>query len=701
MSKKVLSFLLIAAILLTSTLFSGVFATAETETKTWSVGDRPYAVPGKSGKIEVYEASSATFYDDFVIPSAFNFDKATVSLQLNSGLSVIKDGEAYVWYEKATETEGVNENAYGGIGNSVKLTMKNICGVQNKYDGDYYNSIRYNGLSFDCTAFPSFDDIAVAFWVKTENAAKFSAAFWDTYTTLGNVTQAAQKIYSDYISVPEAGEYIVVLPLSSFYVVDSAYVKNEDISTFKMQSFELMFKPIGLSSGETTDIYIDNLGIYAIKPNFKPAYTSEIANVVDDFNDYTQTATKTVTSASNAGLVWNSTDGSACSSVDVINNKGDRSIVYNASSYLVYSSSSHNSFQAIENAYEFKALDKSGVSYGKDGTLAFYVKASRATTLTIRTNTMSFAWSNWVERKIPAGESIIRIPLTEFGDTKDLTRIRKIQIYFGSTAPTSGTIGGTAGTFEIDDIAFEPTFVEGDINNDKVCDILDIVTYKEKVDYNAPVADVDFYADSKADARDGIALRNYLLGNAVTASITPAVFSQDSFVENNVSNMNNWVNKTATTLSLNYRANPLYYYTGTADTSALEAKYSALSSSGNAFYYNTYLNTPYSSDSVLSFWVYSEQSVNLVMTYMDLSNTTSKNVQCKSKTVTIPAGESLVEIPMTEMAPDGHEMAYVRAFQFQIAIRSNTDSVKTSGTVYFDSFGFYDKDTTNNIPAAE
>ena len=59
MSKKVLSFLLIAAILLTSTLFSCLVVTAET--KTWAVGDQPYAVEGKSNKIEVYNASSATF----------------------------------------------------------------------------------------------------------------------------------------------------------------------------------------------------------------------------------------------------------------------------------------------------------------------------------------------------------------------------------------------------------------------------------------------------------------------------------------------------------------------------------------------------------------------------------------------------------------------------------------------------------------
>lgn len=706
MSKKVLSILLTAAILITSTLFSGLVVAAETT--TWAVGDKPYAVNGKDGGIEVYEASKATFYDDFMVPSYWNFESASdiatlqssKSIQLNNANKTAitnNAGTEYVWMDLSTETEGVNENAYGGSGNSLKLTTTNTVGVKHM-DGTYYNAVRRNTVSFDCTAFPSFDDIAVSFWVKTETGAQFSTAFWDTNTNTG------KKIYSDFVKVSEAGEYIIVIPLSNFQISSTAYVKNEDVSTFKIYNFELMFKALGLENDETADIYIDNIGIYAIKPNFRSVDTSEIANVVDNFNDYAQTATKTVTSASNAALNWTTSDG-ACSSVNVITNNGDTSIVYNATSYLVRSSTSYNTIQATNNDYMFYATDKTGTTnYGVNGTLAFYVKASRATTLTVRINTQDMlGWLESAEHKIPAGESIVRIPLSEFGDST-LTRVRKSVIRFGSTAPNTNTIGGTAGTFELDDIAFEPTFVAGDVNGDKAVDICDIVKANGAlVAVPADITAYDVYTDSVLDSHDIRMFRYSYLGHISALPLTAAKITEESFSASNPL-FKNWVGGNEASFSQDESA--LFYHSRDNDTSAIVMDYVNITADkGSKIYYNAGLQNPYGTDGVFGFWVYSEQSLNLRCNYLDDSETTGKLQGCKWVTKTIPAGESFVTFDMAELDPsteaNDYQMQYNRVYQFQINVWSNSDTENTSGTLYLDSFGFYDKDTTNGIPATE
>lgn len=709
MSKKVLSLLLIAAILLTSTLFSGVIVTAETETKTWAVGDQPYAVPGKSSKIEVYDAASATFYDDFVIPTGFNFEKSTVtdtttlissnSFQLNrANKAVATSTKDYAWMELTTETDGVNENAYGGKGNSVRVYSTDV-GYKHP-DGTYLNCIRNNGYpSINCGStglnFPSFDDIAISFWVKTEAATKLSLVFWDTNTNSG------KNLYSDYINIPTAGEYIVVVPLTNFHVASTAYVKCDDISNFKMYCMEIFFNSPTLENGEPANIYFDNIGVYPIKPNFKSANLSEVAKVVDSFDDYTQTATKTVTSASKAGYKWESTDG-VCGSVNVIDNNGDRSILYTATTYFdctAYNKDTTkiNTIKATDNNYELK-----NSYFVNNGSLAIHVKASKATTIRIQTNNMSYAWSAWAERQVPAGESIVRIPLSEFvNDNKALTRMRKIIISFYSTLPS--TLSGTTGTFEIDDISFEPAYVEGDVNNDKVSDILDLVTHNEIASKIAAVDQFDLYNDSKIDARDAFALRRYLLGASNMAKITPVKITQDSFVLSKRID-DNWIVGNEGSFSIKDNA-PLYY-SGENDTSAIVFNYKNISAyKGSKIVYNVGFANPYETDGVFGFWVYSEQPVSLRLSYMDDSKTEGGLFQCRWVTENIPAGESFVTLDMAEYDPSSastdYKMQYNRVYQFQINVWSNNNTKNSEGTLYLDSFGFYDKDTTNNIPAAE
>ena len=312
-------------------------------------------------------------------------------------------------------------------------------------------------------------------------------------------------------------------------------------------------------------------------------------------------------------------------------------------------------------------------------------------------NNSSTKWLSSEEILVPAGESIVRIPLSVYYDQDNsFKNIKKLQIHFCCISPQTNTIGGASGTFMIDDIAIEPTVIKGDINGDKECDARDIVRLKKSIASAKTYSDMpeaDIYPDSKINSYDLVCLRNYILGNITYLPENVALIEHESYVESNL-NSAKWENKTPATLSFTQESDAMYRYSGTADTEALRVAYSSLTTSGgNNFYYNANLNTEFGENAVFCFWVYSEQSVNLRYSYMDYSNTDSKSIQCKWVTKTIPAGESIVEIPMCEMVPDGKDMTYRGCYQFQILILANSNSISDSGVIYLDAFGFYDSST--------
>lgn len=706
MSKKILSALLVLTLLVTSVCFMGIGVNAE-ET-TWEVGDKPFAVVGGRQEPIIVSAANGEFYDDFIVPSNLKFDNFTAgnpndkSFQLNnSSKNSISDknGNVYVTMSLTEPDEnGVNENAYGGSGKSINVNTNTTVGVNGPTingNKSYFNSIRTNSY-IDCTALSSLDDIAISFWVKTESPAQYSAALWDTTTA-----SSAQKIYADPINIPAAGEYIITIPLQNFHVENTAYSKTTSISNFKMFGLEILFKTAGVESGEFVNMYFDNIGIYAVMPNFGAAKHTAAAVIKDNMDSYVNgEVTSEVTVASDKGS-WVAN----ANTLSVVERGNGKALSYNLANYK-YSASeftASNTVYTNNNNYIIDFADKDGNNLGKDGTLAFWVKASRATRMMVKTNHSSgLSWIATESFVIPAGESIVKIPLTVFYDQDaNLKQIKKLHLTFCGVSPTTNNIGGIAGTLMIDDIAIEPTVVAGDANGDKVCDVIDIIRIKKilaaaKNYSEAPSADI--YPDLKLNSYDIVVLRKFLLGVISSLPENSALITNENY-QTVSPKFENWVNKTTDTLKMTDSANATYYYPDSEDTKAIRVDYSAIqAATGNAFYYNASMMAPYGSDSVFCFWVHSDQTVNLRYSYADYSNTDSKSIQCKWVTKTIPAGESIIEIPMSEMAPDGKDMAYKSLFQFQILVWKNANTQSESGTLYLDHFGFYDKDTTNNIP---
>ena len=670
--------------------------------KSYNLWQRPYAVSGKAQEPIVMEASKGVFYDDFVVTSSLNFDKFTTvndnNFQINNAKADAVSNANGVYVSMAlTEPDesGNNSNAYGNKGKSIKVNTGLANGVKRLTDkGEVlYNSIR-TVSTINCANFQNIDDIAVAFWVKTESAAEFSAAFWDS------ATNSPQKIYSDPIDIESAGEYIIVIPIGNFYLANASYNKTADISSFKMINLEVMFKAEGIKSGETVDMYFDNIGVYPILPNFGEAKHISSAVIKDNMDSCvdSDTSVKQVTIPDNKGA-W-TTGNSYATSVRTVDRENGKAICYTAKDYKYSATgfSAKNSFSVNNQNYIIDSLDKNGVALGRDGTLAIWVKASRASRIVVETNNNSSTkWLASEEIIVPAGESIIRIPLSVYyNQDSAFKNIKKIQIHFCCITPQANTIGGATGTFMIDDIAIEPTVIMGDVNGDREGDTRDIVRLKKVMAgissyQDTPLADV--YPDKKLNANDLAVLRGYLLGSIKSIPQELALIEHESYEESKLLN-SNWVNKTPATLTLAPTTDIIRHYSGTEDNNTIKINYSNISSSsGNNFYYNTNFVAPFGENSVFCFWVYSEQSVNIRYSYMDYSITDSKLMQCKWVTKTLPKGESIVEIPMRDMVPNGKDMEYRSIYQFQILILSNSNTTNSSGELYMDAFGYYDSST--------
>lgn len=728
MSKKILSFVLILAIMMSTVIFTGMGANAE-EAVSWKVGDQPFAVEGGRQDPVLIKAADGEFYDDFIIPTGLNFDGFKFSdtaltssnnliFQLNQGANNRKNedhmtvygnsGTEYIWMYISEEDEnGDNPNAYGGKGTSIKITNTSTKGTT-RIDRDgksvYTNAVRtYDTIN--CSSYPSLNDIAFSFWVKTTGPATFSMAFY--VKDVPNNTDFARKLYTDPVNITEAGEYIITFPIQSFYIGGASFPEI-DISTLMIQRPEIFF-----ATTSTVDFYIDNFGVYPIMPNFGKATHSRGAYIKDDFESYEDSTTTAKTVTNSAGYTW-APGNSAASAFFVGDHDGGKALYYQTTNYInlargtTLTSSNCNSFGESANSYVIRLnLDNTNVNVlGSNATIAIWVKASRASRIVVKTNNNAqSAWVGSDEIRIPAGESIIKVPVSKLieQDSKFIY-FRKLNIFFTADSPVTGSLGGKNGYFIIDDIAIEPTVVEGDVNGDKLCDLLDAFRLRKIVTGAATTKDktaIDFYGDEKLDLRDDTVLRGYLLGQIANAHITPALRTEESFAEKTNFVMGSWKMSAAAPAinkdkDFKLLENSPFYYTGTNDTKAYEVKYSSLTTTGNAFFYDGNISTNYGSDSVLSFWVYTDQSVNLTCQYMD-RDTTDKLTQCKGKIITVPAGESIVSIPMSECLPTDKEMKYVTAYQFLIAIRENSSSTKTDGKIYIDSIGFYDKDTTNDI----
>ncbi len=657
MKRKLISILSALAIFASTIIPTLVFmANAD----TIPAGSYPYAPDGSTYKpvvssepykdfqvkVSADDLTDSNFYKKFMNTNTakdVNFNSETGVYTYTTGNAVIN-----------TSLEAAADNVYGGTGKSLRVdyTPAYTNGIKpaNLTNTYYMNWIRLQ------PSITTVDTASVGFWVKTDNPIYMCVRL------TANSQDTNGFIISDRIAVP-AGESFVEIPLACFKTSNAGYVLNG--STVKINNLDIYYSSQASFTGSQT-LYLDHIGVYNYASNADKATHSANAIVKESVEDYALDGT----AVKKTGCTWNS-DSLGTINVSNADGQGKNANAIGGEGQSIYYSTTNvqtASNHRFRNNGSINTKDADNKANGVYATLEVWVKTDRAIKmfLTADDSTTSNSGKNRYqsdEHLIPAGETMLKIPLSEF-DTQ--------YVISGQTC----------------DYNFKWDYL-GSIN-------FYFKAAVESADKNATV-----YVDSIAIVPGEIP--------APDVPTTPANHESD-FAEISLTN-SKWTNKKTETSTITHETASSYYHKGTtnltANNAAMKVAYTNISKDTNYinFYYNEYMRLSkeapyiYESDSVISFWVRADQSVNITVTYMDYDNNSGKGDQAVSKTVTVPAGESIVKFKMSDFEKSTTDFDYRYAFQLQIRVNSNDASTKTSGAIYFDAFGFYDADTTNDIPA--
>lgn len=188
-----------------------------------------------------------------------------------------------------------------------------------------------------------------------------------------------------------------------------------------------------------------------------------------------------------------------------------------------------NNFFFKQSKIDFQ--DKNGYVWGNDATLAIWIKSNRAIKVKLagddgyRYNSGAHRWGT-SEYFVPAGESILRIPLSDFSIKYFENQVHnepQIWNWMGSINFYVKSVenGGELDIY-LDQFAVECPVI-GDINDDENINLIDVIRLKKviaKVEgVNALSSVCDTNADGEVHADDISVLRKYLIGSGEIAVI--------------------------------------------------------------------------------------------------------------------------------------------------------------------------------------
>jgi len=569
--KKLLSIILSAAI--STTLFSGVI-TANADSVTYQKGDRPYVQNGMSTEPIVTTGDGVKFYDDFIVKydmNALTDSDFTSKMYLENKAQTQSVTAAGVVTSTAS-LETNSENVYGGTGKAYKLSYeKTITGATPQGDTVMRSYHRVTARTqVGAIAYAEAPDLALAFWVKTANPIYITVRCMDN-----NYGTASQFLISKEIHIP-AGESIVEIPFAHMAVDRDGYKKNNGSATeeFKFVYPDILIRPqFAFNEGETSrDIYIDNIGYYLVASNGDKTAEHKINAVskMGDISGYTQVEgnSKQVQRTSNGTVYkWNAVDDtspllSPCGIDDKTENanaykKAGQSICY-TTSLTKYSGMGNNAFISGE---PFYLSDNYAYFWGSKATIAIWVKSSRALKIfaeaTDKTGGIegTYQSSTYI---VPAGESILRIPVSDFNTfksgTENLNRtwrgVYNFTLRFSAVNSSALNFNLSLSrntTLYIDALRVECPRI-GDSSEDGRISLVDLVKLKKFIAYNDANADITLYdvgsdnfddkgfslSDGAVDSLDISILRQQLLG---TSKVSVAPFTASALA---VSTLASW-----------------------------------------------------------------------------------------------------------------------------------------------------------------
>lgn len=443
--KKFFGLFLVFALLVS--LFSGITVSGV----EYGTKGNPLVENSKTDPI-VYSGDNLKFYDDFNALYTFDSDTSTDYWDTDNGDVTTKE---FI----SADSQSKNENAYGGVGGSMKVSITKPsaqitpAGEANKY----FSYIRYKS-EFTKFSKSNMNNASISFWLKTDTPIFVVARLLSDYS--GN-----KACVTEIIKVP-AGEHIVEIPLAHFIVTTDTIFDNTDYFKIIQPRFYFL-RQDWTSNG--ANIYVDNFGYSLNQSNgTKDAKLKEKAIVSYDMENISEELKV-------SDMVWQNKagNGTLSLSVDESENKlpqgstvkwnFDADTEFPTSNWSKKDGSDYLTVtldEAAENVYggEGKSLklkttgtyssimSKEQINASNGEAIIAWVKSDRNTTL--KAYGYANGWSNTAACSLPVkqGENILIFKFSDFAGNNvvdPVTVINQFQFVIES-----------AGTLWIDSIGY-------------------------------------------------------------------------------------------------------------------------------------------------------------------------------------------------------------------------------------------------------
>ena len=212
-------------------------------------------------------------FEEFSNYAAFKGDAKTITQFQFMGVNLTADATLYidhVGFYKAEDMQAVNENAYGGMGKSVKIATKD--GVKTSSDFTYRFDINFKSTLTDVYKNKWEDEATLAIWIKTNRAFKVKVGAGASKAW--NPETGENHWFSDIHTVP-AGESILRIPLSELKNKQGGWSYTTETPDWSQYIGRLIFQVTTLNDVEL-EMFVDQIAL---------EYPEKIIEVTPEYHD--------------------------------------------------------------------------------------------------------------------------------------------------------------------------------------------------------------------------------------------------------------------------------------------------------------------------------------------------------------------------------------------------------------------------------
>lgn len=197
-------------------------------------------------------------FEEFSNYDSFKGEAKTISQFQFMGVNLSTDATLYidhVGFYKAEDMQAVNENAYGGMGKSIKIATKD--GVKTSSGVTYRFDVNFKSTLTDINKNKWEDEATLAIWIKTNRA--FNVKVGAGASKVWNAATGENHWFSDIHTVP-AGESILRIPLTELTNKQGGWSYTTETPDWSEYIGRLIFQVTTLNDVEL-EMYVDQIAL--------------------------------------------------------------------------------------------------------------------------------------------------------------------------------------------------------------------------------------------------------------------------------------------------------------------------------------------------------------------------------------------------------------------------------------------------------